>query len=77
MMNSSTFENLKPYLFGNYLKNSITALLRYVIMIGVSFLASCSDGYKEKSQSCIIEDLGSKSFSMWPYSALVSVVMPS
>ena len=31
-MNSSTFENLKPYLFGNYSKNSITALLRYVIM---------------------------------------------
>ena len=32
MMHSSSFESLKPYLFGYYLKNSITALLRYVIL---------------------------------------------
>ena len=32
MMNSSSFESPKPYLFGYYLKNSITALLRYVIL---------------------------------------------
>ena len=32
MMHSSSFESPKPYLFGYYLKNSITALLRYVIL---------------------------------------------
>ena len=32
MMHSSSFESPKPYLFGYYLKNSIIALLRYVIL---------------------------------------------
>ena len=32
MMKSSSFESPKPYLLGNYLKNSIPALLRYVIL---------------------------------------------
>ena len=32
MMHSSSFESPKPYLFGDYLNNSITALLRYVIL---------------------------------------------
>ena len=32
MMYISSFESPKPYLFGHYLKNSITALLRYVIL---------------------------------------------
>jgi len=32
MMNSSSFESPKPYLFGYYLKYSITTLLRYVIL---------------------------------------------
>ena len=31
-MNSSSFESPKPYLFGYYLENSITAILRYVIL---------------------------------------------
>ena len=49
-----------------------------MLQAGVSFFwLSCSDGYKGKSQSCITEDWGSKSFPVWPYSALVSVVMPS
>ena len=32
MMKSSSFESPKPYLFAHNLKNSISALLRYVIM---------------------------------------------
>ena len=32
MTNSGSFESPKTYLFGHYLKNSITALLRYVIL---------------------------------------------
>ena len=32
VMNSSSIESPKPYLFGNCLKKSITALLRYVIL---------------------------------------------
>ena len=32
MMKSSSFESPKPYLFAQYLKNSIQALLRYVII---------------------------------------------
>ena len=32
MMNSSSFESSKSYLFGNYLKKNILVLLRYVIL---------------------------------------------
>ena len=36
IMQSSSFESPKPYLFGYYIKNSITALLRYVILLAQS-----------------------------------------
>ena len=37
MINSSSFESSKPYLFALTLKNSIAALLRYV-MLGQRYL---------------------------------------
>ena len=36
MMNSSSFESTKPYLFGQYLKDRTSALLRYLILAWTS-----------------------------------------
>ena len=38
MMNSSSFESPKPYLFAHHLKNRIPAFLRYVILAQSNFI---------------------------------------
>jgi len=46
MMHSSSFENPKPYVFGHYLKNSITALLRYVILAQSTPISVHTEGFE-------------------------------
>ena len=45
MMHSSSFESPKPYLFGNYLKNSTTALLSYVILAQSTPISLHTEGF--------------------------------
>ena len=45
MMHSSSFESPKPYLFGNYLKNSTTALLSYAILAQSTPISLHTEGF--------------------------------
>ena len=45
MMHSSSFESPKPYLFGNYLKNSTIALLSYAILAQSTPISLHTEGF--------------------------------
>ena len=45
IMHSSSFQSPKPYPFGHYLKNSISALLRYVILAQSTSISLYTEGF--------------------------------